>query len=166
MDKDKLYDAWKGFKEGSWTKEINVRDFILSNYTPYEDNGDFLEGATEKTKDLWKEVKELLKKEQENGGVLDIDTHTVSGIASHKAGYINKDLGLQTDAPLKRAIMPFGGIRMVESSVAEYGQEMDENVKEIFTKYRKTHNQGVYDAYTTQMRLARKSGIITGLPDA
>ena len=170
MDKDKMYDAWKDFKEGKWTQEIDVRNFILSNYTPYEEDSGFLEGPSKKTKDLWNEVKKLLKQEQENGGVLDIDTHTISGIASHDAGYINKDLevivGLQTDAPLKRAIMPFGGIRMVESSVAEYGYEMDENVKEIFTKYRKTHNQGVYDAYTTEMRLARKSGIITGLPDA
>jgi len=170
MDKDKLYNAWKDFKEGKWTEEINVRDFIISNYTPYEGDSNFLEGTTKNTKALWEEVKELLKQEQENGGVLDIDTHTISGISSHEAGYINKDLevivGLQTDEPLKRAIMPFGGIRMVESSVTEYGHEMDENVKEIFTKYRKTHNQGVYDAYTTEMRLARKSGIITGLPDA
>jgi len=170
MDKDKLYEAWEGFKEGKWNEEIDVRNFIISNYTPYEGEAEFLEGATKNTKKLWNEVKELLKQEQENGGVLDIDTHTVSGIASHDAGYINKDLelivGLQTDSPLKRAIMPFGGIRMVESSVSEYGYDMDENVKEIFTKYRKTHNQGVYDAYTTEMRLARKSGIITGLPDA
>ena len=170
MVKDKLYNAWKDFKEGKWTEEINVRDFIISNYTPYEGDSNFLEGTTKNTKALWEEVKELLKQEQENGGVLDIDTHTISGISSHEAGYINKDLevivGLQTDEPLKRAIMPFGGIRMVESSVTEYGHEMDENVKEIFTKYRKTHNQGVYDAYTTEMRLARKSGIITGLPDA
>ncbi len=170
MDNDKLYSAWEGFKEGKWMEEIDVRNFIISNYTPYEGDSEFLEGPTGKTKSLWDEVKELLKKEQENGGVLDIDTHTVSGIASHDAGYINKDLevvvGLQTDSPLKRAIMPFGGIRMVESSVNEYGYEMDEEVKEIFTKYRKTHNQGVYDAYTTEMRLARKSGIITGLPDA
>jgi len=170
MDKDKLYDAWKDFKEGKWNEEIDVRNFILTNYTPYEQDSTFLEGPTKNTKELWKEVKELLKQEQENGGVLDIDTHTISGIASHGAGYINKDLevvvGLQTDSPLKRAIMPFGGIRMVESSVTEYGYEMDSDVKDIFTKYRKTHNQGVYDAYTTEMRLARKSGIITGLPDA
>ena len=170
MDKNKMYEAWEGFNQGKWMEEIDVRDFIISNYTPYEKGAEFLEGATNNTKHLWDEVKELLKQEQENGGVLDIDTHTISGISSHDAGYINKNLelivGLQTDAPLKRAIMPFGGIRMVESSVAEYGHEMDENVKEIFTKYRKTHNQGVYDAYTTGMRLARKSGIITGLPDA
>ena len=170
MDNDKLYSAWEGFKEGKWMEEIDVRNFIISNYMPYDGDSKFLEGPTDKTKNLWDEVKELLKKEQENGGVLDIDTHTVSSISSHGAGYINKDLevvvGLQTDSPLKRAIMPFGGIRMVESSVNEYGYEMDDKVKEIFTKYRKTHNQGVYDAYTTEMRLARKSGIITGLPDA
>lgn len=170
MDKNRMYEAWKGFNDGKWMEEIDVRDFIISNYTPYEQGYDFLEVATKNTKHLWDEVKELLKQELDNDGVLDIDTETISMISSHDAGYINKNLelivGLQTDAPLKRAIMPFGGIRMVESSVSEYGKELDENIKEIFTKYRKTHNQGVYDAYTTEMRMARKSGIITGLPDA
>ncbi len=170
MDKDMLYDAWKGFNDGKWMEEIDVRDFIISNYTPYEGDYEFLEKPTQNTKKLWDKVKELLKQELDNDGVLDVDTDIISTISSHGPGYIDKNLelivGLQTDSPLKRAIMPFGGIRMVESSVTEYGKKLNENIKEIFTKYRKTHNQGVYDVYTTEMRLARKSGIITGLPDA
>ena len=163
-------NAWQGFKTGKWTKEIDVRGFIQANYTPYEGDASFLAGATENTKVLWEEVMELFKKERENGGTLDVDTKTVSAIDAYAPGYIDKDLetivGLQTDAPLKRAIMPEGGIRMVESSCKAYGFECDPQVSEIFTKYRKTHNQGVFDAYTTEMRAARKSGIITGLPDA
>ena len=163
-------NAWQGFKEGRWTKEIDVRGFIQANYTPYEGDDSFLAGATENTKQLWEEVMELFKKERENGGTLDVDTKTVSAIDAYAPGYIDKDLetivGLQTDAPLKRAIMPEGGIRMVESSCEAYGFKCDPLVSEIFTKYRKTHNQGVFDAYTTEMRAARKSGIITGLPDA
>ena len=163
-------NAWQGFKEGRWTKEIDVRGFIQANYTPYEGDDSFLAGATENTKQLWEEVMELFKKERENGGTLDVDTKTVSAIDAYAPGYINKDketvVGLQTDAPLKRAIMPEGGIRMVESSCEAYGFKCDPLVSEIFTKYRKTHNQGVFDAYTTEMRLARKSGVITGLPDA
>ena len=163
-------NAWQGFKEGRWTKEIDVRGFIQANYTPYEGDDSFLAGATENTKQLWEEVMELFKKERENGGTLDVDTKTVSAIDAYAPGYINKDketvVGLQTDAPLKRAIMPEGGIRMVESSCEAYGFKCDPLVSEIFTKYRKTHNQGVFDAYTTEMRAARKSGIITGLPDA
>ena len=163
-------NAWQGFKEGRWTKEIDVRGFIQANYTPYEGDDSFLTGATENTKQLWEEVMELFKKERENGGTLDVDTKTVSAIDAYAPGYINKDketvVGLQTDAPLKRAIMPEGGIRMVESSCEAYGFKCDPLVSEIFTKYRKTHNQGVFDAYTTEMRAARKSGIITGLPDA
>ena len=163
-------NAWQGFKEGRWTKEIDVRGFIQDNYTPYEGDDSFLAGATENTKQLWEEVMELFKKERENGGTLDVDTKTVSAIDAYAPGYINKDketvVGLQTDAPLKRAIMPEGGIRMVESSCEAYGFKCDPLVSEIFTKYRKTHNQGVFDAYTTEMRAARKSGIITGLPDA
>ena len=163
-------NAWQGFKEGRWTKEIDVRGFIQANYTPYEGDDSFLAGSTENTKQLWEEVMELFKKERENGGTLDVDTKTVSAIDAYAPGYINKDketvVGLQTDAPLKRAIMPEGGIRMVESSCEAYGFKCDPLVSEIFTKYRKTHNQGVFDAYTTEMRAARKSGIITGLPDA
>ena len=163
-------NAWQGFKTGRWTKEIDVRGFIQANYTPYEGDASFLAGATENTKKLWEEVMELFKKERENGGTLDVDTKTVSAIDAYAPGYIDKDretiVGLQTDAPLKRAIMPEGGIRMVESSCKAYGFECDPKVSEIFTKYRKTHNQGVFDAYTSEMRAARKSGIITGLPDA
>ena len=162
--------AWQGFKTGKWTKEVDVRGFIQANYTPYEGDASFLAGATENTKELWAEVMELFKKERENGGTLDVDTKTVSAIDAYAPGYIDKDketvVGLQTDAPLKRAIMPEGGIRMVETSCKAYGFECDPKVSEIFTKYRKTHNQGVFDAYTSEMRAARKSGIITGLPDA
>ena len=163
-------NAWKDFKDGIWKDKIDVRDFIQANYTPYEGDGKFLAGATENTKKLWDRVMQLNKEERERDGLWDVDTHTVSGINAYKAGYIDKDLetivGVQTDEPFKRAVMPFGGIRMVETSCKAYGYELDEEIKEIFTKYRKTHNQGVFDAYTTEMRLARKAGIITGLPDA
>lgn len=162
--------AWNGFKTGNWNKEIDVRDFIQLNYTPYEGDASFLAGESERTKKLWDEVAELCKKEIENGGTLDVDTKTITAIDAYKPGYIDKDLeqivGLQTDAPLKRAIMPYGGIRMVENSCKAYGYELNPEVSEIFTKYRKTHNQGVFDAYTKEMRACRKSGIITGLPDA
>lgn len=157
------------FKTGEWKADINVRDFIVRNYTPYDGNEDFLASPTENTQKLWDEVKLLLEKEHNAGGVLDIDTKTISEVDAFEAGYINKDLesivGLQTSAPLKRAIMPFGGIRMVENSLDAYGYEMDKNVENVF-KYRKTHNDGVFDAYTDEMRRARSSGIITGLPDA
>lgn len=162
--------AWNGFKTGNWNKEIDVRNFIQLNYTPYEGDASFLAGESERTKKLWDEVAELCKKEIENGGTLDVDTKTITAIDAYKPGYIDKELeqivGLQTDAPLKRAIMPYGGIRMVENSCKAYGYELDPEVSEIFTKYRKTHNQGVFDAYTKEMRACRKSGIITGLPDA
>ncbi|HAT4602283.1 TPA: formate C-acetyltransferase, partial [Clostridioides difficile] len=162
--------AWQGFKTGRWTKEINVREFIQLNYSPYEGNDSFLAGATENTKKLWDEAMVLFKKERENGGTLDVDTKTVSGIAAYAPGYLDKELetivGLQTDAPLKRAVMPYGGIKMVENSCEAFGYELDPEIKDIFTKYRKTHNQGVFDVYTPEMRAARKSGIITGLPDA
>lgn len=162
--------AWKSFKDGKWSKEIDVRGFIQLNYTPYEGDASFLVKATENTNSLMDEMMELFKKERNNGGTLDVDTKTVSAIDAYKPGYIDKEkevvVGFQTDEPLKRAIMPYGGIRMVESSCKAYGFELDNEVKEIFTKYRKTHNQGVFDAYTDAMRLARKSGIITGLPDA
>lgn len=162
--------AWNGFKTGNWNKEIDVRNFIQLNYTPYEGDASFLAGESERTKKLWDEVAELCKKEIANGGTLDVDTKTITAIDAYKPGYIDKELeqivGLQTDAPLKRAIMPYGGIRMVENSCKAYGYELDPEVSKIFTKYRKTHNQGVFDAYTKEMRACRKSGIITGLPDA
>ncbi len=162
---------WEGFAAGKWSDEgINVRDFIQKNYTPYDGGDEFLEGPTEATKKLWDEVMELSKKEREAGGVLDMDTKIVSGITSHPAGYIDKELekivGLQTDKPLKRSLQPFGGIRMAEGACESYGYKVDPEVEEIFTKYRKTHNQGVFDVYTPEMRMARKSAIITGLPDA
>jgi len=158
------------FKPGKWQTEINVRDFIQKNYTPYDGDSSFLAGPTEATTKLWEECCELFKKERENGGVLDMDTKVVSTITSHAAGYINKDLetivGLQTDKPLKRSMQPFGGIRMAETSCKSYGYTVDPEVSEIFTKYRKTHNQGVFDAYTPEMRAARHAAILTGLPDA
>lgn len=165
-----MKQEWINFKEGQWTKSVDVRNFIQLNYTPYNGDDSFLSGATEATKKLWDEVSELFKKERENGGVLDVDTETVSGINEYNAGYIDKAfekiVGVQTDAPLKRAVMPFGGIRMAENAAKSYGYEVSPRISEIFTKYRKTHNQGVFDAYTDEMRLARKSGVITGLPDA
>ncbi len=161
---------WAGFKLGRWSTSINVRDFIQNNYTPYDGDSSFLAEPTETTKALWKEVLDLFQKEREAGGVLDMDTKIISTITSHGAGYINKDLekivGLQTDKPLKRSLQPFGGIRMAQNACRENGYEVDPEVVEIFTKYRKTHNQGVFDAYTPEMRMARKSAIITGLPDA
>jgi formate C-acetyltransferase len=157
------------FVEGKWQYHINVRDFVVRNYTPYDGDDSFLAPPTERTLALWTRVRELMDKERKNGGVLDIDEHTISTITSHKPGYIDKELeiivGLQTDEPLKRAIMPFGGIRMVRTSLEAYGRQMDPEVEKIF-KYRKTHNDGVFDAYTEDMRKARRSGIITGLPDA
>ncbi len=163
-------DAWRGFNKGDWCDEIDVREFIINNYTPYEGDDKFLKGPTEDTKKLWEKASDLLKKERDHGGVLDIDTHTISTIDAHESGYIDKSLerivGLQTDEPLKRAIMPFGGIRMVIKGCEAYGKEIDDNVVETFTKYRKTHNDGVYDAYTPEMMRAKKAGIITGLPDA
>lgn len=164
------YEQWNKFQPGDWQKEINVRDFIQRNYTPYEGNSSFLKGTTEKTQKLWDEVLELYKKEKESkGGVLDIDTKTVSTVAAHEAGYIDKNLeeivGLQTDAPLKRAIMPFGGIRIVEKSCEAYGREVDPEVDKIFHTIRKTHNDGVFSVYTPDIRAARSSHLITGLPD-
>ncbi len=162
---------WEGFRPGRWSKtSVNVRDFINKNYTPYDGDETFLEGPTEATKKLWEQVLELSKQEREAGGVLDMDTKIVSTITSHGAGYLNKELekivGLQTDKPFKRALQPFGGIRMAQQACKEYGYEVDPQIVDIFTKYRKTHNQGVFDAYTPEMRLARKSAILTGLPDA
>ena len=164
------FEQWNKFQPGDWQKEINVRDFIQRNYTPYEGDSSFLKGTTEKTQKLWDEVLELYKKEKESkGGVLDIDTKTVSTVAAHEAGYIDKNLeeivGLQTDAPLKRAIMPFGGIRIVEKSCEAYGREVDPEVDKIFHTIRKTHNDGVFSVYTPDIRAARSSHLITGLPD-
>ena len=165
------FEAWEGFTPGKWSEdgEIDTRDFIQKNYTPYEGDGSFLAGPTAATTKLWNEVLELMKQEREKGGVLDADTEIISQINSHPAGYIDKDLekivGLQTDKPLKRALMPFGGIRMAEQALNMYGYQLSPKVKEIFTKYRKSHNDGVYDVYTPEMRRARTSHILTGLPD-
>ena len=164
------FKQWEKFEKGDWQQEINVRDFIQRNYTPYEGDESFLTGATEKTKKLWDKVLELYKKEHEaEGGVLDIDTKTISTVSSHDAGYIDKDLedivGLQTDAPLKRAIMPFGGIRIVEQSCKAYGREVDLEVDNIFHNIRKTHNDGVFSVYTPDIRAARSNHLLTGLPD-
>ena len=164
------FEQWKDFKKGDWQSEINVRDFIQHNYTPYEGDDSFLAEPKKKKKKLWNEVLELYKKESNSkGGVLDIDTKTISTITAHDAGYIDKDLedivGLQTDAPLKRAIMPFGGIRIVEKACAAYDRKVDDEVETIFHKYRKTHNDGVYSVYTPDIRAARSSHLITGLPD-
>ena len=164
------FKEWTGFKEGDWQAEINVRDFIQKNYTPYEGDGSFLAGPTEKTTKLWNEVLELYKKEKASpGGVLDIDTKTPSTVDGYAPGYIDKDLeeivGLQTDAPLKRAIMPFGGIRIVEKSCEAYGREVDPEIDNIFHTIRKTHNDGVFDVYTPDIRKARSNKLLTGLPD-
>ncbi|MED1713320.1 formate C-acetyltransferase [Bacillus paralicheniformis] len=163
-------EQWKGFTTNVWQKEVNVRDFILSNFEPYQGDESFLEPPTEATSALWDHVMDLTKKERENGGVLDMDTEIVSTITSHGPGYLDKDLekvvGVQTDEPFKRSLQPFGGIRMAKQACESYGFELNGEVERIFTDYRKTHNQGVFDAYTDEMKLARKVGIITGLPDA
>ncbi len=166
------FDQWEGFEGRLWKEEINVRDFIQKNYTPYDGDESFLANATEATDKLWGKLQELQKEERAKGGVLDMDTHIVSSITSHAPGYIDESLkelekivGLQTDKPLKRAFMPFGGIKMAEESCSMYGYEPDPELHKIFTKYHKTHNQAVYDAYTPEMRAARKNKIVTGLPD-
>ena len=164
------FEQWNGFYKGEWKRQIDVRNFIQKNYTPYVGDASFLKGTTEKTKKLWDEVLELYKKEHDaQGGVLDIDAKTISTVSAHDAGYIDKDLeeivGLQTDAPLKRAIMPFGGIRIVEKSCEAYGREVDPETDRIFHTARKTHNDGVFDVYTPDIRAARSSHLITGLPD-
>lgn len=166
----KIAKEWKGFVLGNWSNnEIDVRDFIQKNYTPYEGDDSFLEGATEDTKKLWKKILALSEKERQKGGVFDADTKIVSQVNSHEAGYIDKKLekivGLQTDKPFKRALMPFGGIRMAEQALNIYGYQIDPHIKETFVKYRKTHNDGVFDAYTDEMRRARTAHILTGLPD-
>nr|WP_314733281.1 formate C-acetyltransferase [Afifella sp. JA880] len=164
-------DPWRGFKPGAWQHEVNLRDFILDNITPYEGDASFLSGSTKRTKALWDKVAELLKEERASkGGVLDADTEVVSSITSHGAGYIDRDLevvfGLQTEKPLKRGIMPFGGWRMVVKGLEAYGFTPSPKLKEVFPSLRKTHNDGVFDVYTDEILRCRKSGLITGLPDA
>lgn len=163
-------EAWRGFAGGSWQKSIDVNSFIGRNLTPYEGDEQFLAPPTENTLELWKQLSQLLKEERERGGVHDLDVNTISTITSHAPGYIDQDketiVGLQTDAPLKRAVQPFGGIRMVVDACNAYGYQLNPELERIFTDLRKTHNQGVFDAYTSEMRAARKAGIITGLPDA
>ena len=162
--------AYVDFVGGKWQTEINVRDFIQRNYTPYYGDSSFLEGPTSATKKLWKKCLDLFEKERANLGVLDMDTKIVSTVTSHGAGYIDKAyekiVGLQTDKPLKRSLQPFGGIRMAEAACEAYDYKVDSEVSKIFKKYRKTHNQGVFDCYTPEMRKARHAGILTGLPDA
>lgn len=168
--KNTMQPEWNGFVEGKWSKKVNVRDFIQLNYDPYDGDSEFLAGPTEKTSELWAEVMDLFKQEREKGGVLDMDTEIPATVVSHPAGYIDKDkeviVGLQTDKPLKRAFMPFGGIRTAVTACKSYGYEVNPELIKIFTDYRKTHNQGVFDVYTPEMKAARHAHIITGLPDA
>ena len=169
MNKE-MQPQWNGFKEGKWSSEVNVRDFIQLNYTPYEGDESFLAGPTKAPTDLWAQVMELSKQERENGGVIDMDTKIPSTIVSHGAAYLNKDteqiVGFQTDKPLKRAFMPFGGIRTAVTACKSYGYEVDPEIINVFMNWRKTHNQGVFDVYTPEMKAARHAHIITGLPDA
>ncbi len=164
------FSEWAGFCQGDWNQTVDVRDFILKNYTLYTGNADFLRPATERTRQIWAQVLELMKQENAKEGPLDFDAETPSSITSHRPGYIDKDneiiVGLQTDAPLKRAIMPLGGLNMVKRSCEVYGKTLNPHVEEIFGQFRKTHNQGVFDVYTQDIFACRKAGIITGLPDA
>ena len=164
------FEQWKGFEQGKWCDDIDTRDFIQKNYTPYDGDESFLAGPTDATNKLWGKLQELQKEERAKGGVLDMDTHIVTGINAHKPGYIDesmKDLekivGLQTDKPLKRAFMPFGGIKMAEEACSTYGYEPDPELHKIFTQYHKTHNQGVFDVYTPEMRAVRKNKTIVEL---
>ncbi|MRN53592.1 formate C-acetyltransferase [Paenibacillus monticola] len=169
-DVQEVKSGWRGFTKGKWSRKVNVNDFIEKNILPYLGKEEFLAGATHNTKELWKLVSEMTKQEIANGGVLDVDVNTVSTIVSHKPGYIDKDkeqiVGVQTDAPFKRSIQPFGGIKMMIDACKAYGFELPQEIVDMFTNIRKTHNQGVFDAYTNEMRAVRKAGIITGLPDA
>lgn len=162
-------DPWRGFTAGNWQNHVDVRQFIQLNYRPFTGDASFLAGASERTRKLWDVLGELLRQEREKG-VLDVSADRATSITAHDAGYIDQSLelivGLQTDAPLKRAIMPNGGLRMVEAGLAAYGFTLDPVIKEVWSKYRKSHNQGVFDTYTPEILAARKSGIITGLPDA
>ena len=166
------FEEWDGFTGRLWREECNVREFITYNYTPYTGDESFLEGPTERTEKLWGRLQELQKEERDNGGVLDEETEVVSSLTSYGPGYIDESMkdmeqivGLQTDKPLKRAFMPFGGIKMAEESLTMYGYEPNKDLHKVFTEYHKTHNQAVFDAYTDEMRAARRSHIITGLPD-
>ena len=165
-----MIQEWNGFKKGVWETEINVRDFIQKNYTPYDGDDSFLAGPTKATSELWEQVLDLSKKEREAGGVLDMDTKTISTITSHGAGYLDKNkekiVGFQTDKPFKRSLQPYGGIRMAKKACEDNGYKVDPEVEEFFTTHRKTHNAGVFDAYTPEMRACRTAHIITGLPDA
>ena len=165
-----MIQEWNGFKKGVWENEINVRDFIQKNYTPYDGDDSFLAGPTKATSELWEQVLDISKKEREAGGVLDMDTKTISTITSHGAGYLDKDkekiVGFQTDKPFKRSLQPYGGIRMAKKACEDNGYKVDPEVEEFFTTHRKTHNAGVFDAYTPEMRACRTAHIITGLPDA
>ena len=164
-----MFKEWEGFKSGNWQDEIDVRSFIQKNYKLYEGDSSFLEGTTEKTNKVWEKAYALIVEEVKKG-IIDVATDTVSGIDNYEPGYIDKDneviVGLQTDAPLKRIVNPFGGMRMVEQSLKEYGYELASDIQEHFSKYRKTHNEGVFDAYTKEIRTARSAGLLTGLPDA
>ena len=165
-----MHENWYGFKPATWTTAVNVRSFIKHNYTPYDGDESFLAGPTRNTLDLWLQVRDLSKEEIAAGGVLDMDTEVISTITSHGPGYLNKEketiVGFQTDKPFKRALMPYGGIRMAEKACADNGYKVDEKISEFFSVHRKTHNAGVFDAYTPEMRACRSSHIITGLPDA
>ena len=164
-----MKEQWQGFKGSKWQDEVDVRDFIQNNYKPYNGDESFLEGPTESTNTLWAELQKLQKEERAKGGVLDMETEVVSSLTAYGPGYLDKDLekvvGLQTDKPLKRAFMPYGGIRMSEEACETYGYKPSEKLHEIFTKYHKTHNDAVFSAYTPEMRLARRNKIVTGLPD-
>ena len=164
-----MFKQWEGFKDGTWQEGIDVRNFIQKNYKLYEGDSSFLEDKTEKTDKVWKKAYELIVEEVKKG-IIDVATDVVSGIDNYAPGYIDKDneviVGLQTDAPLKRIVNPFGGLRMVQSSLKEYGYKLDENIEKYFSQYRKTHNEGVFDAYTKEIRAARSAGLLTGLPDA
>ena len=169
----KDFAQWEGFEGSRWKEQINVRDFIRHNYTPYDGDDSFLEGPTEATDKLWGKLQELQKAERANNGVLDMETKVVTGLTAYGPGYIDEDLkdlekvvGLQTDKPLKRAFMPYGGIKMAEKACEMYGYKVDPQIHDMFTKYEfKTHNQGVFDIYTPEMKKARHSHILTGLPD-
>ncbi|WP_308429807.1 pyruvate formate lyase family protein, partial [Paludibacterium paludis] len=162
-------NPWRGFAAGQWQSDVDVRNFIQLNYRPYEGDATFLAGATERTRAVWAKLEELFREERARG-VLAVSADRASSITAHDPGYIDASreliVGLQTDAPLKRAIMPNGGLRMVESGLAAYGFELEPAVREIWSRYRKSHNQGVFDVYSPDILAARKSGVITGLPDA
>ena len=165
IGEDRPIEAWREFASGPWQSSIDVRDFIQRNYQPYDGDAEFLAPATDRTERLWSRLRRLLEQERNVGGVLDADTTTVSSVASHGPGYIEQELeqivGLQTDAPLKRALMPYGGRRIAQKALQSHGREMDPATEEIFVKHRKTHNDGVFDAYTPAIRRARSAGVIT-----